>query len=97
MFILTSTVGLHRYNVLSIDDCWHSATRDPHTHAPRPDPERFPSGMRHIVKELAKLGLDTGIYSSAGVNTCAGKYASLGYERIDAQTYAEWGKPSSSS
>ncbi|KAH9937505.1 glycoside hydrolase superfamily [Fomitopsis serialis] len=32
-----------------------------------------------------------GIYSSAGMYTCGGKFGSLGYETIDAQTYAEWG------
>lgn len=48
--------------------------------------------MAYVVEELAKLGLDTGIYSSAGLHTCAGKYASLGLEDIDARTYKEWGE-----
>ena len=32
-----------------------------------------------------------GIYSSAGTYTCGGRFGSLGYEEIDANTYAEWG------
>lgn len=32
-----------------------------------------------------------GIYSSAGTYTCGGRFGSLDYEEIDAQTYASWG------
>ena len=32
-----------------------------------------------------------GIYSDAGNLTCAGRPGSLGYEEVDAKTYAEWG------
>jgi hypothetical protein len=31
-----------------------------------------------------------GIYSSAGITTCKKYPASLGYELIDAETWAEW-------
>jgi len=37
------------------------------------------------------MGLKFGIYSSAGIYTCAGYPASLGYEEIDAATFAAWG------
>lgn len=37
------------------------------------------------------MGLKAGIYSSAGTHTCALQFGSLGYEQIDAQTYADWG------
>lgn len=37
------------------------------------------------------MGLKMGIYSSAGTETCAGYPASLGYEDIDAATFAAWG------
>ena len=36
------------------------------------------------------MGLKIGIYSSAGTKTCAGYEASIGYESIDAATWAEW-------
>jgi len=32
-----------------------------------------------------------GAFSAAGHKTCAGRPGSLGYESIDAKTYAEWG------
>src|ERR1700761_793564 len=32
-----------------------------------------------------------GIYSDAGAFTCAGHFGSLGFEEIDAATYASWG------
>ena len=37
------------------------------------------------------MGLKIGIYSDAGDWTCQGYPASLGYEKIDAQTFADWG------
>ena len=37
------------------------------------------------------MGLGFGIYSDAGTLTCARYVGSLGYEEIDAQTWASWG------
>lgn len=37
------------------------------------------------------MGLYWGMYSSAGTETCAGYPGSLGYETIDADTFASWG------
>lgn len=37
------------------------------------------------------MGLKLGIYSSAGTVTCEEYPASLGYEEIDATTWAAWG------
>ena len=44
-----------------------------------------------MVDEIHKLGFKAGIYSSAGVETCAHYPASLEYEEIDAATWAAWG------
>ncbi len=74
-----------------IDDCWHAASRDPKTSAPRAHPIRFSKGIKQLADEIHELGLKIGIYSSAGTMTCAKQFGSLGYEQIDAQTYAEWG------
>ena len=35
-------------------------------------------------------GLKFGLYSDAGYQTCQKRPGSLGFERIDAQTYADW-------
>ncbi|KAH7107367.1 alpha-galactosidase [Auriculariales sp. MPI-PUGE-AT-0066] len=84
--------GLNKfgYEYVMIDDCWHADSRDPDTGAPRAHPDKFSKGIKYIADEVHKLGLKLGIYSSAGTLTCARKFGSLGYEEIDAKTYAEW-------
>jgi len=79
------------YEYVLMDDCWHASTRDPDTGAPRADPQKFPTGIKALSQEIHALGLKIGIYSDAGSKTCAGRFGSLGYEDIDAKTYAEWG------
>ena len=36
---------------------WHDASRDPDTGAPRPDPERFPNGIKAVSDKVHALGL----------------------------------------
>ncbi|PLB52125.1 putative alpha-galactosidase B [Aspergillus steynii IBT 23096] len=80
------------YEYINIDDCWSiKSQRDPVTKRMIPDPIKFPDGISGVADEIHRLGLKVGIYSSAGTETCAGYPASLGYERIDAQTFADWG------
>jgi alpha-galactosidase len=55
------------------------------------DTKRFPSGIKALADYIHSKGLKFGIYSSAGYYTCEGRAASLGYEMIDAKTYADWG------
>lgn len=52
---------------------------------------RFPNGMAHVADQIHDHGLKFGMYSSAGTYTCARYPGSLGYEEIDAQTFASWG------
>ena len=40
---------------------------------------------------IHSLGLKFGLYSDAGFKTCEGRPASLGFETVDAETYAKWG------
>ena len=40
---------------------------------------------------MHRLGLKLGIYGDAGTMTCAGYPGSLGKEKLDAQTWADWG------
>ncbi len=56
-----------------------------------PDPIKFPAGIKGVADHVHTLGLKLGIYSSAGTLTCAGYPASIGYESIDAATFAAWG------
>lgn len=77
------------YEYVNIDDCWHGE-RDELGFI-RPDPERFPSGMKALADYVHSLGLKLGIYSDAGWKTCGGRPGSRGREYQDATTYAEWG------
>ncbi|KAG8978508.1 hypothetical protein FRB93_011116 [Tulasnella sp. JGI-2019a] len=79
------------YEYIIIDDCWQAPARDPDSGAPLVDPVQFPLGMKHLSDRAHELGLKFGMYSSAGIKTCAGRFGSLGYEEIDAKAYAAWG------
>jgi alpha-galactosidase len=76
---------------LIVDDCWQAPARDPVTGAPLADPVKFPNGIKHLSDKVHDLGLKFGIYSSAGIYTCGGRFGSLDYEEIDAKSYASWG------
>jgi alpha-galactosidase len=81
------------YRYVNIDDCWmaHQRTRNDGTGELVGNSKTFPHGMQYIGDYLHNRSLLFGIYSSAGIYTCAGYPASLGYEAIDAQTFANWG------
>ncbi|EUC46195.1 glycoside hydrolase family 27 protein [Bipolaris oryzae ATCC 44560] len=81
------------YSYVNIDDCWSDKDyqRDDITGRIRPDYNKFPKGIKHTAEEIHKLGLKFGIYSDSGTLTCAGYAGSLGNERLDAETFAEWG------
>jgi len=88
--IADSGLKSYGYEYVLMDDCWQAATRDPSTSAPQPDPAKFPNGIKDMSDKIHAMGLKIGIYSDAGSMTCGGRFGSLGYEAIDAKTYAEW-------
>ncbi len=77
------------YRYIVIDDCWQGE-RDSLGFI-RPDPQRFPSGMKALAEYVHSKGLKFGIYSCAGIKTCGGRPASRGHEYQDALMYAAWG------
>ncbi|KAI1310163.1 glycoside hydrolase family 27 protein [Xylaria venustula] len=80
------------YEYVNIDDCWSVKDgRDNVTQQLVPDPSRFPNGISGVADKIHELGFKIGIYSSAGTETCAGYPASIGYESIDASSWAAWG------
>ncbi|KAL4981592.1 glycoside hydrolase [Aspergillus falconensis] len=80
------------YEYVNIDDCWSvKSGRDNVTNELIPDPINFPRGIKGVADDVHALGLKLGIYSSAGTETCAEYPASLGYEDIDAASFASWG------
>jgi len=77
------------YDYVCLDDHWHGGRgMDGRL---RPDPVRFPMGIRGLADELHAQGLRLGIYTCAGRLTCGGEPGSEGSEEVDAATFAEWG------
>ena len=77
------------YTYVVIDDCWQGP-RDTNGNITA-DTQRFPSGMKALADYVHSLGLKFGLYSDAGIATCAGRSGSRGYEYQDARQYAAWG------
>ncbi|MEM1247360.1 MAG: glycoside hydrolase family 27 protein [Acidobacteriota bacterium] len=77
------------YRYVVVDDCWQTS-RDADGRIVA-DPERFPSGMKALADYVHSQGLLFGLYTDVGPMTCQDRPGSLGYEEIDAATYAEWG------
>ena len=78
------------YVYVNLDDCWHSSMRDDNGRL-QGDLTNFSHGIKWLVDQINKMGLKLGIYSSNGTLTCEDLPASLYNERIDAETFAEWG------
>lgn len=78
------------YKYVNLDDCWHSSQRDENGRL-QGDLSRFSSGIKNLTEKINSLGLKVGLYSSNGDYTCEDLPASLGYENIDARTFADWG------
>ncbi len=79
------------YKYLVIDDCWSKRQRDPITDKIVPDPDKFPKGMNDVSDYVHAKGLKFGMYSCAGVRTCADYPGSFDHEFLDAETFAEYG------
>ena len=74
------------YEYLVIDDCWSLRDRDENGLLV-PDPEKFPHGMKDLADYVHSKGLKFGMYSCAGVMTCASYPSSYDHEFVDAQTF----------
>ncbi|PVI06898.1 glycoside hydrolase family 27 protein [Periconia macrospinosa] len=77
------------YNYIVLDDCWSSGRND--SGYLIANSTKFPQGMPPLISDIHALGFKFGIYSSAGVLTCARYAGSLGYEQKDADLWASWG------
>lgn len=86
------TLGLrdYGYTYLNVDDCWMSSVRDKNGRL-QGDLSAFPSGIKSLVEKVNERGFKMGIYTSNGAFTCEDLPSSLHHERIDAETFAEWG------
>lgn len=79
------------YTYLVIDDCWSEYDRDSVTDKIVPHKEKFPNGMNDVSDYVHSKGLKFGMYSCAGVRTCADYPGSFDHEFLDARTFAEYG------
>ena len=90
----------HGWSYINIDDYWQTSSSertDTSLMGPARDSAgrilpnaRFPD-MAALCRDVHRLGLKIGIYSSPGSTTCGGCVGSWGHEAQDAQTYAAWG------
>jgi alpha-galactosidase len=87
--MLSSGMKEAGYEYVVIDDCWQVG-RDASGNIVA-DAQRFPSGIKGVADYVHSKGLKFGIYSDAGVKTCAGRPGSAGHEYQDALQYAAWG------
>src|SRR5216110_2697636 len=77
------------YQYVNIDDCWQ-VSRDAQGNIVA-DPTRFPSGIKALADYIHGKGLKLGVYTDAGMMTCAKRPGSIGHEYQDAKQYANWG------
>eukprot|EP01059_Diplonema_ambulator_P032221 TRINITY_DN621_c0_g1_i1.p1 TRINITY_DN621_c0_g1~~TRINITY_DN621_c0_g1_i1.p1 ORF type:complete len:395 (+),score=100.25 TRINITY_DN621_c0_g1_i1:53-1237(+) len=80
------------YDGIHLDDCWMQRVpfRDANGRL-TPDTDRFPSGFKALGDYMHGKGVKFAIYTAESPTTCAGYPASMGYESVDAVTFAEWG------
>ena len=92
--MVASGLADHGWSYVNIDDGWARRPLDG-KRVRCDDGTIIPNGRFPDMKALAgfvhSLGLKFGIYSSPGTETCGEFAGSLGFERQDARTYAEWG------
>lgn len=79
------------YEYVVLDDCWSAGRNTTGNGSIIVDATKFPDGMAAVAEDVHALGLKFGMYSSAGKYTCGQYEGSLGYEAVDAQTFADWG------
>jgi alpha-galactosidase len=75
------------YRFVNLDDCWQLA-RSPEGKRVF-DPARLPGGISALSSYLHDRGFSFGLFSTT--EDCAGSPGAVGFEAIDAQSYAAWG------
>ncbi|WP_265456195.1 hypothetical protein [Enterococcus sp. HY326] len=76
------------YQYLNLDDCWQSSTRDINGNL-QFDLINFPNPTQ-LIKNIHRLGLKIGLYSSCGRLTCEDLPASYTTEKQDAAQFINW-------
>ena len=69
MALLTTVKRDYRYYYIVLDDCWSVGRTSNGTL--QPNMTKFPNGIAYVADQLHDMGLGFGMYSSAGLYTCA--------------------------
>mmetsp|Transcript_3592 Transcript_3592/g.3549 ORF Transcript_3592/g.3549 Transcript_3592/m.3549 type:complete len:414 (+) Transcript_3592:69-1310(+) len=79
------------YTMMLLDDCWAAHDRDENGEL-QPMPDFFPSGMKALADYVHERGMQLGLYTCVGTETCKrNRPGSYGYFDVDANTFAKWG------
>lgn len=89
-FFVSSGLRDKGYKWINTDDGWDTTARDANGRL-QPDVSKFPSGIDGLVKQLGAINLSFGIYTAESSVVCSGRPGTLFQERIDAQTFVDWG------
>jgi len=76
------------YRYINLDDCWQ--TKRNSSGFIQEDITKFPNGIAKLAETIHSMGLLFGLYSDAGIKTCAGRPGGYGYEQNDVMMYDEW-------
>lgn len=79
------------YNYVILDDCWQDSPGRNASGYLQANPSTFPHGMKYVADVIHSMGMKFGMYSSAGIYTCAKYAGSLDNEMKDAEYFAEVG------
>lgn len=97
--LVSSGLINHGWTYINIDDFWEN-NRDSKDQSLRGKfrdetgnivPNSRFTDMKGLADYVHGLGLKIGLYSSPGPWTCGGCAGSYGYEKQDAESYAQWG------
>jgi hypothetical protein len=88
--LVTSGLAARGYRYVNVDGCWSAKTRDGHGRL-RANPRTFPSGMAALGRKIHAMGLEFGVYTSAGRTICLHAHpGSYRHFRKDFRTFASW-------
>ncbi|AUG75461.1 hypothetical protein CFP65_0498 [Kitasatospora sp. MMS16-BH015] len=84
------------YTNLTVDDCWMQRTSAGYLHGAATwggsSQPGFDWELTDYANYLHGLGMQAGVYSTSGVNTCQGVPGGvMGHEQVDANSLAYWG------
>ncbi|KAI7219458.1 putative alpha-galactosidase [Hortaea werneckii] len=92
--LTTSGLQAAGYNTFQIDCGWQGYERLPNGSITY-DASAFPDGIMPISRAAREMGFVFGLYTDQGVHSCdtivpGRRSGSLGYERVDAEMFAQW-------